>query len=67
MSLKTACVLAFVGMFLLTALAVVDLIRDASGVARDVVPAIRLLRSFVYMFASATVTLFLYVFYKRQS
>jgi hypothetical protein len=34
---------------------------------QDVVPAVALLRSVVYVLASLTVTVFFYVFYKKQS
>ena len=67
MSLKTASFLAFAGMLVLTALVIADLIRDTSGVVTGIIPAIRLVRSLIYMFASVAATLFFYVFYRRQS
>ena len=67
MNLKAASFLAFVGMLVLTVLVIVDLFRDVSGFLRDILPLVRLVRELVYTFASVTVTVFLFVFYKRQS
>ena len=67
MSLKTAALLALIGMMLLTVLMAADLIKTVAGIMQDVVPAMALLRSVVYVVASLTVTLFFYVFYKKQS
>jgi hypothetical protein len=67
MSTKAASFLAFVGMLLLTILVIADLVRNISGVFRDIVPMLRLVRSVVYMFASLTATVFFFVFYERQS
>ena len=67
MSTKAASFLAFVGMLVLTLLILVDLVRDISGVLRDIVPMLRLVRSVVYMFASLTATVFFFVFYEQQS
>jgi hypothetical protein len=67
MSVKVASFLAFVGMLLLTILVIADLVRNISGVLRDIVPMLRLVRSVVYMFASLTATVFFFVFYERQS
>jgi hypothetical protein len=52
---------------LLTPLVLAGLLRDISGVLRDVVPMVRLVRSVVYTFASLTATVFFFVFYERQS
>ena len=67
MSLKNAGFLAFIGMILLTVLVVADFINIVTGVLRDVVPAVAILRSLVYLIASLTATLFFYVFQKSQS
>jgi len=67
MSVKVASFLAFVGMLLLTILVIADLVRNISGVLRDIVPMLRLVRSVVYMFASLTATVFFFVFYEQQS
>jgi hypothetical protein len=65
--MKNAALLALVGMFLLTVLMLADLIRDTSGVIRDLIPVMTLFRSLIYTFAGLTVSVFFYVFYKRQA
>ena len=67
MSLKTAAFLALVGMTLLTILLAADFINIVLGVMRDVVPAVALWRALIYLLASLTVTVFLYVFQKARS
>ncbi len=67
MTLKNAALLALVGMILLTIIVAIDFIDTIIGVMRDVIPAIALLRSLVYVFASLSVTFFFYVFYKAKS
>ena len=67
MSLKTSAFLALIGMILLTVLVTADFINTVTGIMRDVVPAVALLRSLVYVLASLTVTVFFYVFQKSQS
>jgi len=67
MNLKNASLLALVGMILLTVVVAADLIRDVAGVLRGIVATFALLRSVIYTFASVAVTVFLFVFYKRQS
>jgi hypothetical protein len=67
MSLKNSAFLGFVGMMLLTVLVAVDFINTVLGIMRDVVPAMALLRSLIYLLASFTVTVFFYVFHRAQS
>jgi hypothetical protein len=67
MTLKNAALLAMIGMFLLTIVQAADFIKTVSGVMNDVVPAMALLRSLLYLLASASVTVFFYVFNKAQS
>ena len=55
-----------VGMILLTFLVVSDFVTTLTGVLRDIVPAMALFKSLVYLVASVTVTFF-YVFHKAQS
>ena len=66
MSLKNAALLALVGMTLLTILTAMDFVNTVLGILRDVVPAIALLRSLVYVLASLTVTVFFYVLRRTQ-
>jgi len=42
-------------------------ISTVLGVMRDVIPAIALLTSLVHLFASLSVVVFFYVFYRKQS
>ena len=67
MTLKNAALLALVGMILLTLLLLAGFIRDISSAVNGLIPAIRLLRSLVYVVASVAMTVFLYVFHKKQS
>ena len=67
MSLKTSAFLALIGMILLTVLVTADFINTVTGIMHDVVPAMALLRSLVYVLASLTVTVFFYFFQKSQS
>jgi hypothetical protein len=67
MSLKSAALLALVGMILLTVLVLANFMTTATGVMRDVVPAMALVTSLVYLFASLCVLVFFYVFYRAQS
>lgn len=67
MTLKNAAFLALVAMILLTVLMAVDFINTTLGVLRDLIPAMALLRSLVYLLASLGLLVFLYVFHKRQS
>ncbi|WP_321471551.1 hypothetical protein [uncultured Paludibaculum sp.] len=66
MTLKTAAFLALIGTLLLTVLMAVDFLQTVSGVLNDVVPAMALLRSLVYLVASLSVTVFFYVFNRAQ-
>ena len=67
MTLKTAALWALVGMILLTLLVAADFIRTVTGVLNDLVPAVALLRSLIYLLASLSVTVFFWVFQKPQS
>jgi len=67
MTLKNAAFLAMIGMLLLTILLGLDFIRTVSGFVGDVVPAMVLLRSLIYLFASISVMVFFFVFHKAQS
>jgi hypothetical protein len=67
MTLKNVAFLAFFGTLLLTIVVAFDFVNTASGVLRDIVPPVAVLRSLIYLFASVSVTVFFYVFYKHQS
>lgn len=66
MNLKSAALLALVGMIALTLLMAFDFINTFSGVMRDLIPFMALLRSFVYLLASLTMLVFVYVFHRTQ-
>ena len=66
MTLKTAALLALVGMSLATAVLLARFIIDAEGWIRDVVPAIGVLTSFIYLLASLSVTVFFFLFRSGQ-
>jgi hypothetical protein len=66
MNLKNAAFLALAGMVLVTLLLVFGFIGDVLGVARGVVPAMRLASSFIYAFAGFSVAVFLYFFHKAR-
>ena len=67
MTLKNTAFLALVGMVLITILLIAGLIADVLGVVRGLIPAMRLLTSFIYAFAGLSVVVFLYTFHKAQS
>ena len=67
MTLKNATFLALVGMILVTILLVVGFIGDVLAIVRGLIPAMRLLTSFIYAFAGLSMVVFLYAFHKAQS
>ncbi len=67
MTLRNAALLALIGMLLLTVLLAVDFVNTVLGVARDLIPAMALLRSLVYLLAGLGVTVYFYVFGKAQA
>jgi hypothetical protein len=67
MSLKTAAFLAFIGMILLTVLDAAGFLRDLTAFLHDAVAAVTLLGAAIHLLASLTVTIFLFVFYRRQA
>ena len=67
LTLNTAALFALVGMILMTILLVVDLIVNIMGVMGGVLPAVVLLKSLIYAFASLGLVVFLYIFRKAQS
>ena len=67
MTLNKAAFLALVGMILATILLVAGFIGDVFNVVRGLIPAMRLLTSFIYAFAGLSMVMFLYAFHKAQS
>jgi hypothetical protein len=67
MTLKSAAFFALIGMILLTVLLALGFIRDVSAILAGAIAAMALLKSFIHLLASLSVTIFLYVFHKAQS
>jgi hypothetical protein len=67
MSLKSAALFALVGMILLTVVVAFGFVRDISAYSAGAIAATAMLVSLVHLLASLSVTVFLYVFRKRQS
>jgi uncharacterized membrane protein YuzA (DUF378 family) len=67
MSLKKSAFLALVGTVMLTVLLIAGFIFDVLNLLRGLIPAARLLTSFIYAFAGLSAVLFLYAFHKAQS
>ena len=66
MRLKNAVFLAFVAAVLMAILLIFGFVNDAVGVARGLVPAMRLPVSIIETFAGVSAAIFLYVFYRDQ-
>ena len=66
MSLRNAAFLATVGMIILTALLLFDLVENSAAILRSLIPAVALFRSVIYAFASLMLTIFFFAFYKHQ-
>ena len=67
MSLKSAALFALVGMVLLTVVLALGFIRDISAFTSGAIAAMAMLISLIHLLASLSVTMFLYVFHKKQS
>ena len=67
MALKNAALLALIGTILITALGVGQLILDILNAVRGLIPAMKLLSSFIYAFACFSLAMFFYSFHKAQS
>lgn len=67
MSLKNAALLALIGTVLLTVLIAVSFISNLLGFMRGVIPPLAVFTSLVQLFASVSLSLFLYIFHRSQS
>jgi hypothetical protein len=67
MSLKSAATFAFIGMLLAAALLIYYFVFDVINVAQGLIPLVKLFPSFIYALAALGVTVFFFVFQKRQS
>jgi hypothetical protein len=67
MTLKSAALLAFLGMILLTVVLAFGFARAISLYSVGAIAAMAMLVSLIHLLASLSVTVFLYVFHKKQS
>jgi hypothetical protein len=65
MTVKGASFLALIGMLLLTILMAWSFIRTIMAIVDGLLPAVALVRSLIYLFASLAVTVFFFVFHRR--
>jgi hypothetical protein len=65
-TLKTAALLAFAGALILTVLLAIDFVRAFVAFTSDLVPVNAVIRSLIYLFASATVAVFFGVFSRNR-
>jgi hypothetical protein len=66
MSLKSAAFLALIGMILVTILRFYELVSTVMNVMGGFVPAITLVSSLIYAFASLGLAAFFFVFHKQS-
>ena len=66
MSLKSAAFLALIGMILVTILRLYDLISTITNVMGGLVPAITLVSSLIYAFASLSLAAYFFVLHKQS-
>lgn len=67
MTMRSAASLALIGAVLMTILLVVGFILDLLNVLQGLIPALKLVTSFIYAFAGVGAVVFLCVFRKAQS
>ncbi len=67
MTMRSAASLALIGVVLAAILLVVGFFLDLLNALRGLVPALRLVASFIYAFAAVTAVVFLGVFRRAQS
>ncbi len=67
MTMKSAASLALIGAVLVAIVLVVGFVLDLLNVVRGLVPALRLVTSFIYAFASVGAVVFLWVFRDGQT
>jgi len=67
MGLKTAAFLARIGMLLLTVVYRPPLVNDLAAFSQNAIAAVTILTAAIHLFASLTVTIFFFVFYRAQA
>jgi hypothetical protein len=66
MTMRSAASLVLLGAVLVMIVLVIGFVLDLLNVLRGLIPALRLVTSFIYAFASVGAVVFLYVFRKAQ-
>jgi len=66
MTMRSAASLALIGAVLVAIVLVIGFVLDLLNVLRGLIPALRLVTSFIYAFASVAAVVFLAVFRKAQ-
>ena len=66
MTMRSAASLALIGAVLVMIVLVIGFVLDLLNVLRGLIPALRLVTSFIYAFASVGAVVFLHVFRKAQ-
>jgi hypothetical protein len=66
MTIRSAASLALIGAVLVMIVLVIGFVLDLLNVVRGLIPALRLVTSFIYAFASVAAVVFLAVFRKAQ-
>ena len=66
MTMRNAASLALLGAGLLAIVLVIGFVLDLLNALQGLIPALRLVISFIYAFASVTAVVFLHVFRKTQ-
>lgn len=67
MNLKTAAFFALIGMILLTVVTAIVFLRDLTALSQNAVALNTMLASAIELFASLTVTIFFFVFFRAQA
>jgi hypothetical protein len=67
MTLKNAATFAFIGTLLAAALLIYDFVFDVINVAQGLVPLVKVFPSLIYALAAFSVTVFFFVFSKKQN
>jgi hypothetical protein len=67
MTMRSAAFLALIGAVLVAVVLVVGFVSDLLNALRGLVPALRLVTSFIYAFAGVGAVVFLWVFRNAQS
>ncbi len=67
MTLKGAATFAFIGTLLAAALLIYDFVFDVISLARGLIPLVMLFPAFIYALAALSLTVFFFIFQKKQN